>query len=101
MQAGKTKQVRQETAGLRKKLRPAARIRRAIARLEQRRLAKVAKQVNEDRKRVAAQPSAIAEVGAAYILQCANRRAEKQREREERARAKATTPAEAETNEAR
>ena len=99
MQAGKTKQVRQETAGLRKALRPAARIRRAIARLEQRRLAKVAKQMNEDRKRAAAHPSTIAEVSAAYILQCANRRAEKAAEKAERTNA--TTPAEAETNEAR
>jgi hypothetical protein len=81
MQAGKTKQIRQETAGIRKELRPAARCTRRGDRVLIALAKEVHNQTNEDRKRIAAMPSSIAEVNAAYILQCANRRAEKAAER--------------------
>jgi hypothetical protein len=97
MQAGKSKQIRQETAGLRKELRPAARVTRRENQKTDRAVRKVIVLRNEDRKRIAAMPSSIAEVNAAYILQCANRRAEKAAER----KSKSTIPAEAVTNETR
>lgn len=84
MQAGKPKSERLASRAQRAADRPTKRLARLNARRVQRVTLRVKALLNEDRKRAAAQSAAIAEVSAAYILQCANRRAEKQQEHAEK-----------------
>lgn len=70
MQAGQLKADRKATQVARAKARPDENYKRAMKRLDARIMKKVAEQLREDVKRIAATPAAIALHKAAYKLQC-------------------------------
>jgi hypothetical protein len=98
MQSGKTKAERKATAAARALARPALRKARKDARVT----AQIAKRVqaltNEDRKRAASKPSAIAEVAAEHKAICENHKVVMAEVRAEKKAKRATIPAEAASN---
>lgn len=77
MQAGKLKSERKASSAARAAARPAARKRRKLDRIRARENQRLTAILIEDGRKAWASPSHIAAVSAAYILQCAARRAEK------------------------